>query len=89
MARAPYTPPVISVTQEGSEYVLTATNHSRTAIAGERLFRQEPHPEIKFRHSSQADALRDAETLRVYLAECVSGKIKEKAKPVGRGWWED
>ncbi len=84
-----YTPPIISVAFDMDEglHVLMATSHSHTAIAGERIFRAEPHPSIKFRHEREEDANRDAGVLRSYLEECATGKIKEGA-PVGRGWWQ-
>lgn len=74
-----YTPPAISVTydMETDEHVLMATNYGRAATAGERLFRAEPHPRIKFRHATADAAEADAETLRVYLEECATGKRKE------------
>ncbi len=84
-----YTPPAISVAfnMDEGQYQLMATSLGRSAIAGERIFRAEPHPSIQFRHEREEDANRDAATLRAYLEECATGKTKEGA-PVGRGWWQ-
>jgi len=49
------------------EYVLYATNHARTAIAGERLFRGYPRPDVKFRHATREAAEKDAAALQAYL----------------------
>lgn len=66
-----------------------ATSYTKTELAGPRLFRAAPHPDIKFTHDSQADALKDAEKLRVYLDQCASGKIKDSKETSVRGWWEE
>ncbi len=86
-----YIPPQISVSFDfDTGWQLMATSHSRTAIAGERIFRAEPWPQIRFCHDNEAGAERDAVTLRAYLAECASGKRAEKEDaPRARGWWED
>lgn len=86
---AGYTPPTISVSFDADTetYELMATNHNRTAPVGERIFRAEPWPDIKFRHTDKAAATHDAQVLREYLEECASGKRKGGA-PVGRGWWQ-
>lgn len=49
------------------EFHLYATSHSRTSIAGERLFRGYPRPDIKFRHATREAAEIDAATLQTYL----------------------
>jgi len=86
-----YIPPEITVMLDplgSGEWRLMATSHLRTEFAGERLLRTEPWPQIKFRHSSHEEGERDAEILRTYLADCASGKRKDRG-PVGRGWWQD
>lgn len=85
-----YIPPAISIAydMETDSHILMATSHARTAIVGPRIFRAEPWPAVKFSHATQADAERDAATLRGYLEECASGKRKE-TKQRQRGYWED
>lgn len=64
----------------------TATNYWRllirdrgfTAPAGPRLFRAPPHPEIEFRHDTQAAANEAAAKLRVYL-DGLTAKKKKKS----------
>lgn len=87
-----YKPPEISVSynMDTDTYALMATNYSRTSVAGPRIFRAEPWPNVIFCHDSQDAAERDADTLRSYLADCASGKRKDNAsKPTRKGWWED
>lgn len=48
--------------------------------AGPRLFRAPPLPDIQFSHENMADAMRDAEKLRVYLAGVQPAKKKTKGK---------
>jgi len=85
-----YTPPIISIAYDMEEgcWQLFATSHGRTTIAGERIFRAEPWPDVRFRHPSEQEAERDAQTLRDYLDECASGKRKD-VESVAHGWWED
>ncbi len=63
-----YTPPQISTvfSFEDDCWQLMATSHSRTAIAGERIFRAEPWPSIRFSHDSAESAEHDAGILRAY-----------------------
>lgn len=91
MSVGAYTPPAIHVEfdLETEAHVLMATNHGRTATAGERLFRGEPWPKVRFSHETEAAALRDAATLRAYLAECASGKRKEAVAAIGADYWQD
>lgn len=85
-----YTAPAISVIQEEDEtYRLYATSHSYCEIAGPRLFRAPPHPDIKWRHLDYSEAEQDARKLREYLAECESGKRKERVGESVTPWWED
>ena len=79
-----YVPPVITVSHDLDEgvYRLYATSYHSTEPAGERLFRAEPWPVIKFEHATEAAAEKDAAVLRAYLADCASGKKKDKAPAV-------
>jgi hypothetical protein len=49
------------------DFCLYATNHARTAICGERIFRGYPRPDVKFRHATREAAEADAATLQNYL----------------------
>lgn len=91
MSIGTYIPPTISVEYDldSESWQLMATNHGRTATAGERLFRGEPWPAIRFSHETQAAAEKDAATLRAYLAECATGKRKEAGATIGADYWQD
>ena len=52
---------------EDNTWHLYATSYSRTSIAGERLFRGYPRPNIAFSHSTEEAAKTDAEKLQTYL----------------------
>lgn len=86
-----YQPPIISVElDEHDHYVLMATSHGYTERAGERLFRAEPHPRIRWRHAVLDEAETDAATLRAYLAECAGAKRQDE--PVAadlRNYWNE
>ncbi len=86
-----YKPPEISVAydMDTDRHVLMATNHQRTAIAGPRIFRAEPWPEVRFSCATQDEAENQAATLRLYLDDCASGKRKDRNEPTRRGWWQD
>lgn len=62
-----------------AEHVLMCESHGmRPEPAGLRLFRAQPWPEVKFRHADAAEAERDAEKIRKYLAALPQGKISKK-----------
>jgi len=52
---------------DSGDFVLYATNFNRTSIAGERLFRGYPRPDIRFRHTTKEAAEKDAAKLQAYL----------------------
>jgi hypothetical protein len=92
MSIGPYIPPAIHVEYEleSESWVLMATSHSRTATAGERLFRGYPHPNVRFSHETKAAADKDAAILRAYLPDCAGGKRREEATvSIGRDYWMD
>lgn len=87
-----YTPPAISVALDldsGQHVIMAEGIIGGPAVAGERLLRAEPWPKVQWRHDNEADAERDAATLRTYLAACASGKLKDRgdAVPVGADYW--
>lgn len=65
--RTPALTPHITVQHDGTHWTLVATSYSQTMPAGERLFKGEPWPDIKFSHSTQARAEADAALLQSYL----------------------
>lgn len=83
------TVPEITVSHDldSGEFTLCASSYGQVMPAGERLFRGYPHPEIRFSHTTEDSANRDAATLRAYLADCAAGKRKDK-EPPRKGWWE-
>jgi hypothetical protein len=92
MSIGAYIPPAIHVEYEleSESWVLMATSHSRTATAGERLFRGYPWPQIAFSHETKQAADKDAAILRAYLADCAGGKRREEATvAIGADYWED
>lgn len=61
-------------------YALFATGIGGKAIAGPRIFRAPPHPDIQFSHPDKASAEIDAEKLRKYLAQLpVKNNTKKKS----------
>jgi hypothetical protein len=52
----------------------------RPTVAGQRLFRGPPHPQIQFRHASAELAEVDAGKLRSYLAQLSSKKPSKKQR---------
>jgi hypothetical protein len=53
---------------DSGEYVMHITSHGRTMPAGQRIFRAPPHPDVRFRHESEAEAESDAAKVHAYLA---------------------
>lgn len=74
--------PIITVAYDLDEGVhqIYATSYSRTEVAGPRLFRAPPHPDIRFQHASQEAADRDAQILREYLSRVTSGPKKARGR---------
>lgn len=73
--------PVISVQfdLDTEEHVLYATSHGRTEVAGPRILRAPPHPDIKWRHATQTAASHDAGLLQRYL-DGVNSKVRKRAQ---------
>ncbi len=60
---------------------LYVTNYNRTEVAGPRIFRAPPHPDIAFEHDTREAAEADARKLQEYLnALPVAKKKKSKDK---------
>lgn len=78
--------PLISVLFDADRelWTLYATSHGHTAVAGPRIFRAPPHPDIQFAHDTQEAATRDAATLRDYLAGLPQKKMTKKAAQKNR-----
>lgn len=69
---------------ETGKFRLMATNYGRTSIAGERLFRGQPYPNVSFEHDNQESAKRDAEILQEYLDASFKSKIsRNKIRKAG------
>lgn len=62
---------------------LMATSHGYTAVAGPRLFRAAPHPDIRFTHSDPDVAEKDSATLQAYLDALAPRKGKKKSTATG------
>lgn len=70
---------------DSDRYVLMANCGRMSATpAGPRLFRAAPHPRIAFDHATQAEAEKDAATLRKYLDGLPARKqTKKEIREVG------
>jgi hypothetical protein len=69
-------------------YVLYADGLGGKSIAGPRLFRGEPWPEIKWSHETKEGAERDAAVLQKYL-DGLPAKKKGKRKSTATGAYSD
>ena len=59
----------INFDDESGEYeLMCADGRSSPMPCGPRIFRAEPHPQVKFRHETKAGAALDADLIRHYLA---------------------
>lgn len=73
---------IISTTfdpEDGVYRLMVSDGKLSNAPAGPRLFRAEPHPDIRFEHATREEAETDAAKLRAYLA----------ALPVAKGTARD
>lgn len=85
-------PPEITITQVGYEFVLMANSHGRSAIVGPRILRGNGVLDIDIRHPTRELAEAAAEKLRTYLAgQGKPGKHRGEVQPEQRrkGFWED
>jgi len=76
-------PPQISVEPVGSEFVLMATSYGRTDVAGPRILRAPPHPDIAWRHSDETQAAADANKLQQYLDGVTKAPSRTKIRQAG------
>lgn len=65
-------------------WTIMCRSHGYAEVAGERLFRSQPHPSVQFSHETEAGALNDLEVLRKYW-EGLPQQKKKKAKG-GDAW---
>lgn len=73
---------------DSSAFQLFATDRHSTAIAGERLFRGYPRPDVQFSHTSEAAARKDAATLQDYLLNPPKkGRAKATAQDMANAVW--
>ncbi len=82
--------PTISVQQfkGGSLFILCATSYGRTEVAGPRLFRAAPHPDIEWSHLDEPTAQIHAKRLTDYLVSLPSAR-KTKKKSTARSAFEE
>lgn len=71
--------PVISTSFRGDRWYIMVTSYGRTEVAGPRILRAPPHPDIEWSHADKEKAEADAQRLRDYLASLPSRK-PSKAK---------
>jgi len=65
------------------EFVIMATSYGRSAVAGPRILRAPPHPDIAYRHKTEDGANRDAAKLRAYFEGLGKGPSKAKLRAAG------
>jgi len=77
--------PAISVTYDldSGAFVLMATSHGHTSIAGPRILRAAPHPDVQWSHPTQTAANADALKLQQYLDGLGKGPSKQKLRQQG------
>ncbi len=88
-----YLPPRITVEYsfDHDAHVLMAHSHTHTAICGERIFRGEPWPVIRWASPTAEEAEQEAVKLRAYLADYAGGKRRDRepSVSVGADYWEN
>lgn len=77
--------PMISVVEneDSGLFTLYAHSYGSLVVAGPRLFRAPPHPDISFQHLSKSGAETDAGKLRAYLEAARKGgpsKAKQRSQ---------
>lgn len=80
-----YTPPAISVAfdMDSDAHILMATSHGRADVAGPRILRAPPHPDVKWRHATQEAAEADVAKLNAYFAGLGKGPSKTALRKQG------
>ncbi len=76
----------ITVEKQGERFVLMATSHGYTSVAGPRLLKGTPHPDIRWSHEDEGSAERDAAALQAYLDDKAPAK---KRKSTARSAFEE
>ncbi len=75
--------PIVSLSFRGDLWYIMVTTYGRTEIAGPRILRAPPHPDIGWSHTDKASAERDAQRLRDYLATLPEARRKKKSTTKG------
>ena len=77
--------PIITVafSAETEEHVLMATSYGRTDVAGPRILRAAPHPNIAWRHTDETQAAADAKKLQQYLVGVTLAPSRTKVRQAG------
>jgi len=77
--------PTLSITydMESAHYVIMAESHGRSAVAGPRILRAPPHPDVQWRHDTQEAAEADVQKLRQYFDGLGRGPSKAKLRKQG------
>ncbi len=77
--------PTIHVTYDldSAAYILMATSHGHTAIAGPRILRAPPHPDVAWSHETKEQAEAAAKLLQQYLDGLGKGPSKQKLREQG------
>lgn len=71
--------PILTVAQLNGKFAIFADSYGMKAVAGPRMFRAPPHPDVQFTgHESEAQASKDCEKLRQYLDALPTKKPSKK-----------
>jgi len=73
--------PILTVGQLNGKFAIFADSYGMKTVAGPRMFRAPPHPDIQFSgYESEAQASKDCEKLWRYLEALPVKKAKKKDK---------
>lgn len=76
--------PVVSTSFRGDRWYIMVTTYGRTEVAGPRILRAPPHPDIEWSHPEQGQAEAHATLLRNYLAALPArSPSKKKLRQMG------
>lgn len=70
--------PVISTSFRGDRWYIMVTSYGRTEVAGPRILRAPPHPDIEWSHPEQGQAESHAQLLRNYLDQLPTRTVSKK-----------
>lgn len=73
------TPQILPVLSDSGDWLLYAQTRFGLTIAGPRLFRAPPFPEVAWRSATEEEATKQARTLQQYLDSVYAKRTPSKA----------